>query len=69
MLTQKQSILKFKIRSLVILGVILNAVLIHLAINACYNWSFVSVVTLQCVNLLSIIKLNDIYECVFNAEL
>jgi hypothetical protein len=68
MVTKKQSFLKFRIRSMVVTGVLLNAVIIYMAIDAYYTWSFVGIVALQCVNLLSIIRLNNRYEWIYKAD-
>ena len=53
---------------MVVTGVLLNAVIIYMAIDAYYTWSFVGIVALQCVNLLSIIRLNNRYEWIYKAD-
>jgi membrane protein YdbS with pleckstrin-like domain len=69
MISKKQSILRLKIRLMVIVGVLLNAVIVYMSINSYYTWAFVATVALQCINLLSIIKLNHRYEWIYGDEI
>jgi hypothetical protein len=69
MVSNKQNLLKLKIRLMVIVGVLLNAVIVYMSINSYYNWWFVTTVALQCINLLSIVKLNHRYEWIYGDEI
>ncbi len=69
MVSNKQNLLKLKIRSMVIVGVLLNAVIVYMSINSYYTWAFVATVALQCINLLSIVKLNHRYEWIYGDEI
>jgi len=69
MVSNKQNLLKLKIRSMVVLSVVLNAIIIFMSINSYYNWWFVTTVALQCINLLSIVKLNHRYEWIYGDEI
>jgi len=69
MVSNKQNLLKLKIRSMVVLSVVLNAIIVFMAINSYYNWWFVTTVALQFINLLSIVKLNHRYEWIYGDEI
>jgi len=69
MVSNKQNLLKLKIRSMVVLSVVLNAIIVFMAINSYYNWWVVTTVALQCINLLSIVKLNHRYEWIYGDEI
>jgi hypothetical protein len=69
MVTKKMRQYKFAIRSLVVLSVIVNAVIVYMAVFSYYNWKFVAVIGFQLITLFVLNKLNSKFEWIYGEEI